>query len=81
LRTCWSRNDFSPAGAGLLLPDAITLPEESDMAFDHATGRCIPVWRRSRSAAGAKRLIGSSRAQDPAEIAQLRIVFLVCKSE
>jgi hypothetical protein len=37
--------DFSPAGAGLLLPDAISLPAEFDLTFDRATRHCIAVWR------------------------------------
>jgi hypothetical protein len=38
--------DFSPAGVGLLLPDAVNLPVEFDLTFDHAARRCITVWRR-----------------------------------
>jgi hypothetical protein len=38
--------DFSPAGAGLLLPVAIILPAEFDLTFNHATQHCITVWRR-----------------------------------
>jgi hypothetical protein len=38
--------DFSPAGVGLLLPDAIILPDEFYLTFDHAVRRCITVWRR-----------------------------------
>jgi hypothetical protein len=40
--------DFSAAGAGLLLPNAIVLPAEFDLTFDHATRHCITVWRRPR---------------------------------
>jgi PilZ domain-containing protein len=38
--------DFSAAGAGLLLPDAVTLPNEFDLTFDHATRHCVTVWRQ-----------------------------------
>jgi hypothetical protein len=38
--------DFSPAGAGLLLPIAIVLPPEFDLTFNHATQHCISVWRQ-----------------------------------
>jgi hypothetical protein len=38
--------DFSPAGVGLLLPVAIILPPEFDLTFNHATHRCIAVWRQ-----------------------------------
>jgi hypothetical protein len=27
-----------------LLPDAITFPEEFDLAFNHPARRCVPVW-------------------------------------
>jgi hypothetical protein len=38
--------DFSPAGVGLLLPDAVILPSEFDLTFNHSSHRCITVWRR-----------------------------------
>jgi hypothetical protein len=38
--------DFSPAGAGLVLPEAAILPVEFDLTFDHATRHCVTVWRR-----------------------------------
>jgi hypothetical protein len=38
--------DFSPAGAGLVLPDAINLPREFDLTFDRATRHCVIVWRQ-----------------------------------
>jgi hypothetical protein len=38
--------DRSPSGVGLTLPDIITLPAEFDLTFDHATHRCVTVWRR-----------------------------------
>jgi peptidoglycan/LPS O-acetylase OafA/YrhL len=38
--------DFSPAGAGLWLPDAAILPAGFDLHFDNATRHCIVVWRR-----------------------------------
>jgi hypothetical protein len=37
--------DFSPAGAGVLLTDAVGLPEEFDLTFDRATRHCAVVWR------------------------------------
>jgi hypothetical protein len=39
--------DFSPAGVGLLLFDAVDLPAEFDLTFDSATRRCVTVWRRT----------------------------------
>jgi hypothetical protein len=39
--------DFSPAGVGLVLPDAVILPAEFDLTFNHATHRCVTVWRQS----------------------------------
>jgi hypothetical protein len=41
---CTAQN-FSPAGAGLLLPDDVGLPAEFDLTFDRATRHCILVWR------------------------------------
>jgi hypothetical protein len=38
--------DFSPAGIGLALPEAVVLPAEFDLTFDHATRRCVIVWRQ-----------------------------------
>jgi hypothetical protein len=38
--------DFSPAGAGLLIHDAVTLPSAFDLRFDHVTRHCIAVWRQ-----------------------------------
>lgn len=38
--------DFSPAGVGLLLPDAVSLPVEFDLIFNHVTRHCVAVWRR-----------------------------------
>jgi hypothetical protein len=38
--------DFSPAGAGLLMHDAATLPTAFDLRFDHVTRHCIAVWRQ-----------------------------------
>jgi hypothetical protein len=41
--------DFSPAGAGLLLPDGVgPPPAEFDLTFDHATQHCITVWRHNQ---------------------------------
>jgi hypothetical protein len=45
--------NFSPAGAGLLLPDDVSLPAEFDLTFDRATRHCILVWR-SLGQAGLK---------------------------
>jgi hypothetical protein len=39
--------DFSPAGAGLLFPNAVFLPAEFDLTFNHATQHCITVWRHT----------------------------------
>ena len=43
--------DFSPAGAGLRLPDTVVLPAEFDLTFNYATNhvtqRCITVWRHT----------------------------------
>jgi hypothetical protein len=38
-------SNFSPAGAGLLMHDAVTLPAAFDLRFDHVTRHCIAVWR------------------------------------
>jgi PilZ domain-containing protein len=38
--------DFSPAGAGLLLPDPGNLPDDFYLTFDHAVRRCSTVWRQ-----------------------------------
>jgi hypothetical protein len=38
--------DFSPAGAGLLVPVAIVLPHEFELTFNHATQHCVAVWRQ-----------------------------------
>jgi hypothetical protein len=38
--------DFSPAGAGLLAPDAAILPAAFDLRFDHVTRHCRVVWRQ-----------------------------------
>jgi hypothetical protein len=38
--------DFSPAGACLLLPDAVKLPPEFDLIFDDTTRHCVRVWRQ-----------------------------------
>jgi hypothetical protein len=37
--------DFSFAGAGLLLPVAIILPPEFELAFNHSSNHCVTVWR------------------------------------
>jgi hypothetical protein len=39
--------DFSPAGVGLSLPDAVFLPAEFDLTFNHSTQHCITVWRHT----------------------------------
>jgi hypothetical protein len=38
--------DFSPAGAGLLLPEDVTLPKEFGLTFDHTTRHCVTMWRK-----------------------------------
>jgi hypothetical protein len=57
--------DFSPAGAGLLLPDPHNLPDDFYLTFDQAVRRCSTVWRRAdrigvkfKSMAGAWKLGG-----------------------
>jgi hypothetical protein len=37
--------DFSPAGVGF--PDRVFLPAEFDLTLNHATQRCITVWRHT----------------------------------
>jgi DNA-binding NarL/FixJ family response regulator len=37
--------DFSTAGAGLSLPEAIVLGDEFDLNWNHAKRHCISVWR------------------------------------
>jgi hypothetical protein len=39
--------DFSPAGAGLSFPEAVSLPAEFDLTFNHAAQHCIIVWRNT----------------------------------
>jgi hypothetical protein len=39
--------NFSPAGAGLLLPEDIRLPSEFDLTFDRVTRHCILVWQQT----------------------------------
>jgi hypothetical protein len=41
-----SVRDFSPAGAGLLMRDAVNLPAEFDLRFVHDTRHCIAIWRQ-----------------------------------
>jgi hypothetical protein len=38
--------DLSPSGVGLLLPDALILPDVFYLTFDYAVCRCIAVWRQ-----------------------------------
>jgi hypothetical protein len=38
--------DFSPAGAGLIMPRAATLPAAFDLRFDQVTRHCTAVWRQ-----------------------------------
>jgi hypothetical protein len=42
---CAVRN-FSPAGAGLWLKNAVSLPVKFDLHFDNVNRHCIVVWRR-----------------------------------
>jgi hypothetical protein len=42
---CAVRN-FSPAGAGLWLKNAVSLPVNFDLHFDNVIRHCIVVWRR-----------------------------------
>jgi hypothetical protein len=41
---CMVRN-FSPAGAGLWLKNALSLPARFDLNFDNLTRHCIVVWQ------------------------------------
>jgi hypothetical protein len=80
--------DFSPAGAGLVLPDAISLPKEFDLSFDGATRHCVTVWRQSdriglrfKSVRGAAifRFV-KDKAFDPNDIEIMDAAFqLVCR--
>jgi hypothetical protein len=38
--------DVSPTGVGLLVPDAIILPDEFYLTFDYVVRRCVTVWRQ-----------------------------------
>jgi hypothetical protein len=40
---------LSLTGAGLSLPDDLTLPTEFDLTFDNATRACMVVWRQAGS--------------------------------
>lgn len=80
--------DFSPAGAGLVLPDAIRLPKEFDLTFDQATRRCVTVWRQSdRMGLRFKSVRGTAilgfvkdKAFDPDDIEIMDAAFqLVCR--
>ena len=42
---CTVRN-FSPAGAGLWLKNAVSLPVKFDLHFGDVTRHCVVVWRR-----------------------------------
>jgi hypothetical protein len=42
---CAVRN-FSPAGAGLWLKNAISLPAAFELRFDNVARHCVVVWRR-----------------------------------
>jgi hypothetical protein len=42
---CTVRN-FSPAGAGLWLKNAVNLPVRFDLHFADVTRHCVVVWRR-----------------------------------
>jgi hypothetical protein len=39
--------DFSPAGVGLSLPEAVFLPTAFDLSFNHTNQQCITVWRHA----------------------------------
>jgi PilZ domain len=80
--------DFSAAGAGLLLPGAVTLPREFDLTFDQATRHCVTVWRRGdrtglkfKSARSAAILaFARDRAFDPNDIEIMDSAFqMVCR--
>jgi PilZ domain len=84
---CTAR-DFSPAGVGLLLPNAVTLPEEFDLTFDDATRHCVTVWRRAdRVGLKFKPVRGAAiltfvrdKAFDPKDIEIMDAAFkLVCR--
>ena len=38
--------DLSATGIGLWLPDAVSLPAEIDLTFNHVTSHCKTVWRQ-----------------------------------
>jgi hypothetical protein len=80
--------DFSPAGAGLLLPDSVTLPKEFDLIFDHTTCHCVIVWRQlGRIGLKFKSVRGAAiftfvkdKAFDPDDIEIMDAAFqLVCR--
>jgi hypothetical protein len=39
-------SDLSRFGAGLVVDEAVSLPTEIDLTFDHATRRYVTVWRQ-----------------------------------
>jgi PilZ domain len=80
--------DVSPAGAGLLLPEAVTLPKGFDLAFDRTTRHCVIAWRRHdrlglrfKTARGAAILtFVRDKAFDPDDIEIMDAAFqLVCR--
>jgi PilZ domain len=80
--------DLSSAGAGLLLPDDVTLPREFDLTFDRTTRRCVVAWRqrdriglRFKSVRGAAILtFVKDKAFDPSDIEIMDAAFqLVCR--
>jgi hypothetical protein len=80
--------DFSPAGAGLLLSDAVTLPPEFNLTFDRATRHCVTMWRqvdrigvKFKSVRGAAILtFVRDKAFDPTDIEIMDSAFLlVCR--
>jgi hypothetical protein len=57
--------DFSPAGVGLSLPDAVSLPGAFELTFDRATRHCIVVWRQLGRVGMKFRSTAKARANSP----------------
>jgi PilZ domain len=80
--------DFSRSGAGLLLPDAVTLPKEFDLTFDRTTRHCVVAWQQhDRAGLRFKPVRGAAiltfvkdKAFDPDDIEIMDAAFqLVCR--
>jgi hypothetical protein len=60
--TACTVRDFSPVGAGLLMPEYIDIPHEFYLTFGHVTHHSVTVWRqRDRMGVKFKPIFDSRR--------------------